>query len=576
MSPSLPPLKESQIQALATEQSFERGQRYYRNGAIFNPVIQGQTLWADCEGTEVYQSRAILGPKGVEDSDCTCPYDWGGLCKHLVALLLTYIHNRERFRQVPPIPELLAQRSREELIALVERMVQRHPDLLGWVDRPTTTDEPAPNLDHYRRAVERLFRGDDMHTMAAALEALAAQGNYFADRGDWVNAGDIYQLLLESANDHYDYTVLEVDYDGDVAVVIQDIAEGLSDSLSLAQNLDTGRHRLWIETCFKAVLKDIHLGGLDYAYPARAALLEHSTDEDWDWVEGQIHQMLRGVGTRRVSGWGQESLVELLTERAATRGQSADSLLLEMGTPQQKAFYHLRQGDAEAALSLAREHLMELPGLVIQFANALLEADQPNLARNFVEACQNEREYYGYGEWLVKFLAQHGSPEEVVAAQFDSLKLRFTLEGYRDLKAKAQPLGQWDGLRSQITDQLKAKKRIPSLMDIALLERDWEAALSYLKKLNLLDRPKYSILVAKALEADQPKTSMTLYREMIAIAIAHRGRDNYRQAVEYLKAVQRLSQSLKEEAEFSQYVQTLRDQNKNLRALKEELDRAKF
>lgn len=50
MAASPPLLKESQIKPLATEQSFERGENYYLNGAIFNPMRQGNTLWADCDG----------------------------------------------------------------------------------------------------------------------------------------------------------------------------------------------------------------------------------------------------------------------------------------------------------------------------------------------------------------------------------------------------------------------------------------------------------------------------------------------------------------------------------------------
>jgi uncharacterized Zn finger protein len=161
-----------------------------------------------------------------------------------------------------------------------------------------------------------------------------------------------------------------------------------------------------------------------------------------------------------------------------------------------------------------------------------------------------------------------------VVAQFDHLKLRFTLEGYRELRAKAQLLGQWDTLRPQIIAQLTEERRIPSLIDIALLEQDWKTALSYQKKLNLFDRPKYALRVAKALETDQPKTAISLYREMIETAIANRGRENYCKVVEYLKAIKRLSKVAGQEAEFSPYVQTLRDQNKNLPALKQELDRA--
>ncbi|HEY9861729.1 MAG TPA: hypothetical protein V6D16_19680 [Candidatus Obscuribacterales bacterium] len=46
---TLPRLSEAQIRQLATAQSFERGDRYYRNGAIINPMRQGLELRADCQ-----------------------------------------------------------------------------------------------------------------------------------------------------------------------------------------------------------------------------------------------------------------------------------------------------------------------------------------------------------------------------------------------------------------------------------------------------------------------------------------------------------------------------------------------
>ncbi|PSR16423.1 hypothetical protein C8255_17860 [filamentous cyanobacterium CCP3] len=575
MATSPPPLKESQVKALATEQSFERGQRYYRSGAIFNPMRQGLTLWADCEGSMTYQPRVTLNAQGVEDSSCTCPYDWGGLCKHQVALLLTYVHDRDRIRAIQPIKTLLAKRSREDLLGMIEHMVRRYPDLLDVVEAPVApTAGQAPNLDKYRRSVERVFQGSEMRAMAAALEALADHGQQFAKRQDWVNAGDIYQLLLETANDCYNYTVLEVDYDGQVGCVIQDIAEGLSDSLGQAKELDAGRHRLWIETCLNAVFKDIELGGMDYAYPAWDALVTYSTDEDWDWVEKQVRQAIDRTGQRTFSRWGREALVKLLTDRAeqGSGTTSSDELLLELGSPQQRAFYHLNQGNYEDALAIARSHFKELPGLVIQFADALVQAQATDLALEFMQEC-NEKKHYSYQEWLTNFYKTHGPPEQFVAAQVELLKARFSLRGYQELQAQAEPLGQWKMLRQQLITDLNEKNHLNALLDIALLEQDWDLALNYLKQLRF-NKWAHQERVAQAVETDRPQEAIALYQELVEAAIAQRGRDNYRQAARHLKAIQRLSKKIKREADFSQFIQQLRDRNKTLRALKEELDKA--
>lgn len=55
-----------------------------------------------CWGTapEPYEVKVMLGENEVLSAECTCPYDWGGACKHVVALLLTYIHQPEAFEVI--------------------------------------------------------------------------------------------------------------------------------------------------------------------------------------------------------------------------------------------------------------------------------------------------------------------------------------------------------------------------------------------------------------------------------------------------------------------------------------------
>jgi len=94
MSPMNVQLTEKQIRERASDQSFRKGQDYYDTGAIYNPARQsipgGVTLTAQCEGTSApsYRLQVELDGGGVRSTSCTCPYDWGGDCKHIVALLL--------------------------------------------------------------------------------------------------------------------------------------------------------------------------------------------------------------------------------------------------------------------------------------------------------------------------------------------------------------------------------------------------------------------------------------------------------------------------------------------------------
>src|SRR5690349_7095663 len=106
----LPKLTEAQIRRKASEQSFARGQNYYNDGAIINPSRQGRELRAECQGSDYqpYQLRVTLAARSVADTECDCPYEDGGLCKHLVALLLTYARVPQAFRVLLPLEHLLA------------------------------------------------------------------------------------------------------------------------------------------------------------------------------------------------------------------------------------------------------------------------------------------------------------------------------------------------------------------------------------------------------------------------------------------------------------------------------------
>ncbi|MCA1614513.1 MAG: SWIM zinc finger family protein, partial [Acidobacteria bacterium] len=129
----MPRLTEAHVRELASEKSFDRGEAYYHDGAVLEPIRQEKELRAQCEGSdyEPYQVSAMLTDSGIAETSCTCPYDYGGICKHIVALLLTYVHEPQAFRPIPPLSVLLAGRSQEQLIAVIGELIKREPELLS-------------------------------------------------------------------------------------------------------------------------------------------------------------------------------------------------------------------------------------------------------------------------------------------------------------------------------------------------------------------------------------------------------------------------------------------------------------
>src|SRR5215217_4180913 len=160
----LPQLTESHVRKLASEKSFERGKTYYRDGAILEPVRQGMELRAYSEGSDYkpYLVSATLAKSGIAETSCTCPYDHGGICKHIVALLLTYVHKPQAFRAIQPLKELLVERSKEELVALISEMIKREPELMSVVELSAATQQARQGkpIDAavYRRQARRAMQ----------------------------------------------------------------------------------------------------------------------------------------------------------------------------------------------------------------------------------------------------------------------------------------------------------------------------------------------------------------------------------------------------------------------------------
>ena len=108
---------EEDILEKVTESSFERGRIYYKleNGRIGG--FSGETgCFAEVLGSgwEPYRVGVALQEDDFSAS-CTCPYDWGGYCKHVVAVLLTLIHDRDRITKRAPTEDLLSKLGRRRV-----------------------------------------------------------------------------------------------------------------------------------------------------------------------------------------------------------------------------------------------------------------------------------------------------------------------------------------------------------------------------------------------------------------------------------------------------------------------------
>ena len=259
-------LNEPVIHQWIDDRSFQRGENYYRHGYILNPRIQGQLLKAECLGSQArsYRVEVTLDDKRIVTSHCSCPVG-SGHCKHVAALLLTWVHNPSSFTTKEPLKEMLQRLDRDMLITLIYQLLERAPELeslleLCVLSNAETTPAIAPET--IRRQVAQAFYsgGDEWdagYTIAMNLDPILQIGAERLAKEDLRNALTVYATVARAILD--DYETIR-DEDGDVAMVVDECATGLGECLAVAT--DPARREEILAELFRIYSWDLRYGGI--------------------------------------------------------------------------------------------------------------------------------------------------------------------------------------------------------------------------------------------------------------------------------------------------------------------------
>ena len=174
-------------------------------------TLRGSQLLAEVQGSryEPYRVEVTLGTGAILNAHCSCPYDWGGYCKHIVATLLTCLHERDSIDERPTIEAVLEELDRDQLKALVSVLAERQPDLVDWIESLAMDLKPPPqetgpglppsrqrvaavNATSIRRQVRATLRGLRPHAPLRGLLAHRGCGRWSsggAERGMGVPSG---------------------------------------------------------------------------------------------------------------------------------------------------------------------------------------------------------------------------------------------------------------------------------------------------------------------------------------------------------------------------------------------------
>jgi hypothetical protein len=490
---------------------------------------------------------------------------------------LTHKKTQPKINASSPLAELLKSKSREDLVTLIGKMLEKEPSLFLLLETSSIIQLGKPiNLSVYQKQIDRAFVLRDMYDIADALRDLVDAASDLHESGDWHNGGQLYQLLLEESINVYDDDFLAIDHDGDIASVIQDMTEGLADCLGEVENIDQTIRESWLQTLLDGKLKDIDLGGMCFAEGAWEGILEHANEEEWIWIKATIRQKIQ---VSQGQQWQREQLVHLLTEKANQAGDQGteQNIIEELGSPKQKVFLWVEQGKWDAAIALAKKEFTTLPGLAFELADKLLEANLPELALEYVLGEQKKGGIsWRDDDWLEDYYCKFGTTAEATEWSMKGFGRLPNLARYLKLKELHPKKRVWNSLQKELFQQLEEKRSYNIWIDIMLAEDSLDRAIALLEKLSPYNRLSKLVQVAKIAEKEKPQAAIGIYQMVVTDFIASKNRSAYQNSVTYLKIIRSLYESTKQQSHWTSYISTLRTTYPTLRALQEELSKAKL
>lgn len=151
------------------EAILKRGLSYFKKGHVisFDEITQGE-YEAVVIGTDEYLVRLKVKSRNVIENSCTCPYDMGSVCKHIVAVLF-YMQQEEL--GLKPADKEQAKRKAKSKKKTVSEQVDEILDKLSHDDLKKFLKELTLNDPSFRR----LFLANFMFKFTAESPALYSQ-----------------------------------------------------------------------------------------------------------------------------------------------------------------------------------------------------------------------------------------------------------------------------------------------------------------------------------------------------------------------------------------------------------------
>lgn len=512
----------------------QRGKSYYQAGYVETLEEISDGKWeAQVEGTDLYTVEVKLSGDSIINHHCECPYDWGNVCKHEVAVFYALRNNKagghkkttKKTTIKQKIETILGKLSEKEVTEYLQKEVlsnkkQRDHFLIHF--DYLLGETPDPNK--YRQIVQGMIYNYSDHGFI----------DYYASSG---LCGELSNLL-EQANDCFDNNpeqslvistvVLEAipsmaesmdDSNGESAPVAYEAVRIILEYIKQADKQETQRLFQW---CMQTYLDN---GYSDYGYDEVDKLFNYFCTKESEFKDELLHTV-----DLKIAKSNQYSISYLLEEKAELLNLWGDEsaakniIMANLDDPnfrQKLIDEKLENGDIDAAIKLIEEGI------------------------KVAEAVNHPGTVIGWKKQLLSIAQQQKNQDRIIHWTKQLLDSQFSMEHYRLLKSVSKNwasdyvnlLKQFEKITNALAEIYSEEKDHFSLFE--LIKSDFSQDRFYGSRLMLLKQ------YLKQLTPHYPSEILELFSMDIYQRAKTTGRNNYVEIVKDLKQMQKIQHGMK-------------------------------
>jgi hypothetical protein len=559
----------SQFLQLADPVILDRGRDYFRNGHVisFEEIEPGE-YEAVVEGTDDYIVNLTVVNGSLEEYSCTCPYDYGSVCKHIVAAVL-YLQkdqnlvpeNDNKAGKVKK-PAFKKKTVAEQVDELLESVT--HDDLKEFIKKKCISDPSFRRLfisgllyktavespEKYREQVRSILKSakdrdnfipwSRVRSVGIPVNSLLDTALGHVNSGNWLSACYICFPVAEEMVKALDYAD---DSNGDIG-----------DNINLAFNI-------LARISDSDIPEDIR----NYLFDNVLKEYKKGIFSGWDWQISLLEMAVQLVKTDTEA----KKVMSLLNAHSHSGYESEQMTRLE--------YELIRKISGEAEAQKILEQNLDIPDLR---RNAITKALNENsfkkaeaLATEGIEKDSEEKpglakEWY---DWLLKIAMRKGDKGKIIEyARYLFIDgFRHDQDYYAILKRNTDP-AQWSDFVEKIISEIKRRDHwsdVDVIAKIYIEEQWWQRLLDIVRGISHLPSVSH---YERYLSDKYPAELAEIYEKVIREYLKRvEGRNHYREACRYIKRMIKLGARRR----VNELILYLRREYPKRRALLEELDR---